>query len=297
MKIKAAKKNFSSSMLPKNRREQFFDILKTRMSTFSLVILFSLLSFIPFIISFVFKIYLLDENVATLEPELIESGMAAVTLIFDGVFLIAFTAIFIIYAGLFNVIKKLVYGEGSLFLDDFKIGIKENWKTFLISSVFFGLIKLINDLAIYFLPIQILNYVPLVISYLIFLPILLFVLALSPTYNFSNYFGVVRNAAILCFKKFFFTIIFVLIFGAVSCIYFVYFIPFVALLLYLLLAIILPFIMLAFYLYATSVFDIEINAEENKEFYHKGLMDQFSNEKKPSLMERLTKLEKELRNK
>ena len=46
-----------------------------------------------------------------------------------------------------------------------------------------------------------------------------------------------------------------------------------------------------------EVEDIEINAEENKEFYHKGLMDQFSNEKKPSLMERLTKLEKELRNK
>ena len=174
------------------------DFLKTRMSTFSMVILFSLISFIPFIIAFIFKIYFLDENVAKLEADMVESGMAIVTLIFDGVFFISFASIFVIYAGLFNVIKKLVYGEGSLFLDDFKIGIKENWKTFLISSVFFSLVKLINDLAIYFLPIQILNYVPLAISYLIFLPILLFTLSLASTYNFSGYFNIVRNEATTC---------------------------------------------------------------------------------------------------
>ena len=283
-------KNFSFSMLPKNRKEQFGDLFKNRFTTILSIAGVSLLFSIPFLVSVIFRIYFLS-NAAGLNEQDVSYGVNIVNVFFDCTCFITIPTLFICYSGLINIIKKMTYGEGVFFWHDFAEGVKNNWKYFLITSFIYCGFHIIDDTVVMLLNNQFYSYIPKMIEFVIILPIVLFIISMSSTYNFKNYGHCIKNSFALAFDKYFISLAFSLAFIALNFVYYLVFIPLIALLVYaLFFLIIIPVIIIAFYLFSTSRFDKIINATDNKEFFHKGLMDEQGIKETKTLKEKLSEL-------
>lgn len=141
-----AKEDFVEALLPHNRKEQFSFVFKTRKSLFLLLGLISLLFALPFLISNLVKNILISNAYILYEKEsiTIEEMFAFLQVhefIFAGVLAASLIVISIFFAGLFNVYKNLVFGKPIFFKEQFFMGIKSNWKSFI-------LITLVMDLFV-----------------------------------------------------------------------------------------------------------------------------------------------------
>lgn len=140
---KRAKKEISDQdaykSLPKNRKEVFFDLLKTRkMNMFSLSCLVALF-FIPLFIDLIYFNLIEMGAMATLEGN--DLSRTLFSLMFYSL-LIAIPCMIIGFFGLaggFNVIKKMVWQEGIHMSQDFFQGIKENAKQCILLGFIGGL--------------------------------------------------------------------------------------------------------------------------------------------------------------
>ncbi len=137
----------SKSHLPTNRKEGFFDIITNQFSVvlkLGLLTLIFLLPIITLLILTNIKLYevnlSLKEGIITDTASLSESNglLNGRNLLF-----ILFIPFFVaLMSGIFNIIKKLVWQEGILFLLDFKKGIKDN-------ALFFFFFSLLASILYY----------------------------------------------------------------------------------------------------------------------------------------------------
>lgn len=276
-KIKAAKKDFSVLELPQTRKDQFFFIIRNQMGTFLLLGLFFLLCLFPIILTDyfqnMFEVGFYNKYVA---GELTKEEYYAslnVLMIYGSIFKIVLTFVFsIALSGANRIYKNLMSGEGVLFKEDFKLGIKQNYlrtsMLFLIFSVLLTLIRLLYM----FLP-NIFVVIPFyILLVLLVIPVLIIASIFSSIYE-CGFFSSIINAAKLYLPywwKF-------LLLGALPVVL-VYAVsqleavPILVATIQMALAFIgLPFYILLLYSVSFSLFDKYINRERFPDFYLSGL--------------------------
>ena len=261
-----------SRELPKNRKAQYFDLIKYRfLDLFKLNLLFDIF-FLPLIIVFiVFNILIINLDAAYTYSLLIYMFVS---------FIPCIIIIFIGLGGLIEPLKRLICNEGYLGASNFFIGLKRNIKASLLTgliesiSIFilnFGILYLsthgiasknnwINVMGIGFLLIQ-----AIVITLMNF-----FVLMQNTIFE-NTYFNYFRNGFIFAFARLPINLLFLLIIPGISV--GLLFIP-SSIFIYIVIGINLLFItfgILIHELNAINLFDIYINEQQNPTYFRKGL--------------------------
>ncbi|MCQ3035387.1 MAG: hypothetical protein MJ248_04140 [Bacilli bacterium] len=138
-----APKDFDEACLPHNRRQQLKFIFKTRRPLFLLIGLVLFAFALPLLISWLlcdFNIsnaYNLYEAAELTEPEFFNFYFTN-TLIFTAIGIPFFMVFAIGLAGAFGIFKNLLFGKPVFFKHDFIKGIKNNWKSFILTSFVIG---------------------------------------------------------------------------------------------------------------------------------------------------------------
>jgi len=160
-KRKAAAHDFDATFLPKNRREQFSDLVKNRFSFFLRIGGLLLLGSVLFLLAYSAKYLLvLPAAQAALEQEDYLAFTHTNTLVFDGIYLIAFMPIGLTLGGVCRLIRLLAWGKGIFFWPDFWKGLRQNAKASSLLALLFGLFHGLNDFLFLAIPHPVFRYVP-----------------------------------------------------------------------------------------------------------------------------------------
>mgnify|MGYP003297642874 CR=1 FL=1 len=280
-KIKQAENDFSEALLPSTRRQQFKDLLKNEWKTLLTIGLLLLLFSLPYIGIYIFRYisaslytsYLFDGGYTEHQ---VSFNLMIFHLIFDGFNIVSYVSISICLAGVFRVLDNLVLGEGILFKDDFILGIKKNWKSFVVCGVIFALIKALYRFSTNFFNYDgstgktILTGLMIIIVYLFLIPVLIYSVSLRSKYKITinNTFKAASKFSIVTIIPFgIFTILlfFVLYFSLIAQVFIL------GILICIIVVLVVPIYVLLVHLYVTFVFDKYINQYDYPDIYRKGL--------------------------
>lgn len=273
---KVATHDFQENDLPSTRVEIFFDTIKLRFGVLFRIGLLMFLFTLPLLMGTAFKdtyLYYLYNSLSSGkidETQYNEIYMMTYRIFFLGE-IPCFLLVALGLAGSFRVIRQLVWQEGIFFVKDFFDGIKNNAKHYLIYISIFGIFHYFARMAILLeINIPVIKYIPIIVLYVIFVPMILYNLIQSQIYTLNI--GLeMKNGAILYIRTFFLVLIATLV--AVLPIGFI-FIPIVAVKIVAEISFILfiiPFILLGELLFFNSQFDKYINKNNYPEIYRKGL--------------------------
>ncbi len=276
---KVADKDLTIDSLPHTRRELFFDILKLRFKLIVTLGIFLALAALPMLAVFFLKDLSLQGLYGSYDWSVItEEQMIEYSLLyreqnnFWNLFqLPCFILLGLYLAGFMRVIRQLNFSKGILLGDDFKTGFKQNWKQYLVLSVIaftiFYICQLISNIAV---SNDLIRYLPLGISIVIFVPLFLVMMSLIVTYNlkFGN---LIKNSLVIVFKNILWYLIFIISLALPIALFMIPYYFIIYIVLFILLVIYYPIILLANYLFNYASFDEYINKNNQPEYYHKGL--------------------------
>lgn len=171
------KGDFLVSDLPKNRREQFFDLLKNNYWVLFKTGLIMLLFALPFFAMLIFRSILIHGSG---DPNTI----IAIQLIFYAANIITSMIFSLGLAGAIKIIKRLVWNEPIFYAHDIFEGIKENIVFFLTAAFIISLTYALSQIVILFnVGGQYLMYLPKVIFLIFVCPLFLEALSFSFIYK------------------------------------------------------------------------------------------------------------------
>ena len=271
MKQKVSKVEYSKAMLPRTRREQFFDCFRMNY----LVILKSGLMLLLFALPLISFCLVMDFYYVSLvnhTTEAVEQTMMIFFYFYNlGVFVL-FLPIVIGLSGVIHVLRNLIWEEGIFFFKDFGDGIKENIGNNMLFSVIFGFIYLLSYFVHSVFAVPIVSYFPLALFAFIFFPIYLWILFLNNTYS-SKFGALLKNGIFFYMKSIGWSLVIALVGLALVALLFVPFgfvwLKYIFIVLFF--VFLLPIIVLIMTLYSTSKFDEYINKENYSDYYLKGL--------------------------
>ena len=282
MRITYSNKDFELNNLPNNRGRQFFTIFRIEWKTLLLLNLVILLFAIPYFAMDILRWSVCDSYwnsiVASSSDPNKDYAIAKfyIDMVYAGIMLFIYPIISIGLSGVIKVLQRCVFIEGVLFKDDFFLGIKKNWKQFVILSIFYGIFKALLQFNISFCNLNpglfssIFQGVSIAIFYGIVAPIILFVASNVATYKMSIIIGV-SNSLKMFIKKIYICLIFSLIMYGLT---YLDLIPNVIIRIFVTAGVVVLFsslFLLAWYLFSVSIFDQYINKENYPEIYRKGL--------------------------
>ena len=141
--------------LPSTRKELFFDIIKNHFPRLVGLGLLMLAFMTPLILSFLIG-DILSNNLyqslmnKTLTQEQYEYLFFVNRLILSGIQLICVVILSIGMGGIIKVYKRLLFLEPVFFKDDFKMGVKDSWKSMLfiyfVLGLFLGIANVVSSL-------------------------------------------------------------------------------------------------------------------------------------------------------
>ena len=277
-KIKAAESDFVAEMLPKNRKEVFFDSLKMRYPVFLWAGLVLFLFALPACLLLVFRdfqIYGMYSSFA--EGNITEEELATALTSFRVSFtlpqLIALPLFGLGLAGVIKVLRQLIWAEGVYYFADFKEGVKENGvryvSLFLLAAAFIVLSVFTESyLSDAGNPVR---YILFALAYVVLFPAALYMLSLTAVYNIKLW-GCIKNSFIFYIKTFPVTILFALLFA--GCYFGILVIPNLTvkyILTPMLIVFVLPLYIVAWLLYSCRTFDKFINEQHHPEYFGKGI--------------------------
>ena len=282
MRTTYSNKDFELNNLPNNRGRQFFTIFRIEWKTLLLLNLVILLFAIPYFAMDILRWSVCDSYwnsiVASSSDPNKDYAIAKfyIDMVYAGIMLFIYPIISIGLSGVIKVLQRCVFIEGVLFKDDFFLGIKKNWKQFVILSIFYGIFKALLQFNISFCNLNpglfssIFQGVSIAIFYGIVAPIILFVASNVATYKMSIIIGV-SNSLKMFIKKIYICLIFSLIMYGLT---YLDLIPNVIIRIFVTAGVVVLFsslFLLAWYLFSVSIFDQYINKENYPEIYRKGL--------------------------
>lgn len=283
---KSAKSDFVSSMLPKNRREEFFFLVKMNYRQFVYLGIIFLLFILPVIAAYTLKnahLGILHEAFQNAGDKSAEAAanytnsFISISSLYLWITFVLIIPPFISLGGIFRVLRQIIWFEPVFFKDDFIKGIKDNWKATLLAGIISSLGYVFSSYAL-ILPglSQYIIYLPYAVLLVVILPICLLIIEQSIIYQESN-FKFFTNSLILYFKNLLFMLLFsflcylpfVLIYigeiiGGFS--YIVFNVVFMALTIFA-----TPLLFLAHLLNSFRAFDISINRSNYPQLVGKGL--------------------------
>lgn len=273
--------DFDISNLPRTRKEQFKDIVKNQYRTLLLFGLFIFLFSIPFLLAYSFRIIsnvslsasLIKKELTNIE---INSALIVQTVMFDAINIPCYMIISISLAGFSNIFKNIIFAEGVLFKSDFKNGLKQNLKYFLLSGFIYGAGQLIINLISNYAAlsnqifINILAGFLIVIFYSLVIPMLLFFTVNHTIYEMKISSGF-SNSLIATISRFGFCILIGLVFYLLRFVDIIPF-PYIKILIHIFfLVLFFPFFYLICILFGFSSYDKLINEIHHPDLFHKGL--------------------------
>ena len=270
-KVKPAKTDFDESMLPSNRKEVFLDVFKLHWKSFLLLGIVVLLFCAAFIFIDVFH-FLGLLNLEDNEEYLTNSVM--ISNIFNLIKLPCFLLLAVVLAGLIRVIRQFCWLENVTLSYDFFLGIKQNIIQVILLMI---IVSVFWYLSIYFLNLSYLSedfmkyLLVLPFGFLVFIvmPLAGYMLVSIATYS-NTFLQNVKVAFIVYASNPFKAILSTIL---CSAIFALSFIPniYVQLITEGVGYLLLPFILLGFFLYSNKQFDKQINEQYYPELVNKGL--------------------------
>ena len=257
--------------LPSTRFELFADAVKQNWRKVILIGLFLTLFFLPTFVSLFFRDYFISyASIKTENAKEFQSmtmgGLSIIYAIFCATLLFASIGI----SGLSKILMHLSYEEGFSFFEDFKIGVKQNFKT----NFFATLIYIIILYMTLFINISVTNsflrYVPLGICQGLAFPILLVIFASNTIYDWK-FKDSIRNSVLIYIRYFLFILLFSLVLFAVNLLLLIPNIILRYIIVVFYFIVIQPFIILGFVIYMNHCFDEGINKNNYPKLYRKGL--------------------------
>ncbi len=152
-KPKMAKEDYTAAMLPHNRREVFFDVLKLNWKSLIGCGLVMLIFFLPCIITAMAEDLVamqLTEAYDAASPEQqasISSQLLTVKNTRAVLDIISYAVLSVGIAGMVRVIRQYAWGESVFFASDFGKGIKQNAKQMLAVGLLYGIVNLLTVYA------------------------------------------------------------------------------------------------------------------------------------------------------
>ena len=262
----------NNDSLPINRESQFKYLLKYRWK--SLLILGGIL--ILFAIPLFASLFIRDLkaiSIVTTSEDNNELSTLLINDLFYSVFIIpSFVIFFIGLAGIYRIVRNYIWGEGVILKLDFFIGIKQNWKHFLLSGLLFILLYYAVYLASIFISIPFVRYLPLAFVLLFIHPVILVHLNLTVIYK-NTYLMQFKNAFILYLKKVYIYLPLFILLIVVPSLFMIFSIPLLVkyVVLFIFIYLFIPFYILGISVYSMHVFDENINKENHPDLYKKGL--------------------------
>jgi hypothetical protein len=270
-RIKPAKIEYQDSMLPKNRKEVFFDVFKLHWKSFILLGLIVLLFCTPFIFIDVFEFFAIN-NIEKKEDILMNSVL--LNNMSNLIKLPFILLLSIVLSGLIRVVRQFSWLENVTLSYDFFLGVKQNIRQVFVTIIF---VAILWYLSMYCLNISQIseNFM----KYVLVLPIGLFIFFVLPfvgnmlvgisMYNNSISQNIKVSFVVYVsnpFKNIVCTLLctFIFMVGVIPNIYAQLIIKSIGYILF-------PFILLGFYLYTNKRFDEIINKHYYPELVNKGL--------------------------
>jgi uncharacterized membrane protein YesL len=186
------------------------------------------------------------------------------------------------FAGVIYVLRKICWDEPVSFWKDFGKGVKDSYGKFLAFSLILGLFMLLLEVVSNNILmgkasfVNVMSIVMLGVLLIIGAIFFVYIFALSSMYNMS-FFGVIKGAFVLTFKKLFTNILMLICgFGPILALLLLCFvIPyFLYVFLFLLAFGGLSFMLIVFILFTNRQFDVFINGENYPEYVNKGIYDE-----------------------
>ncbi|XFA99029.1 hypothetical protein ACAG96_00260 [Candidatus Izemoplasma sp. B36] len=280
-KNKKAKTDFTIENLPSNRLESFWDIIRNHFSKILELGFILFVSSIPIIINTIIT----NINVVGIENDY-SLGLITETDAINQIFSIynisnlinifLFLLIGFVLAGCIRIFRKLVWQEGLLFWQDFKVGIVQNYKPSMITLFIIGLLNFILQYLIRLLQMNpnlnginvILAIVIVITVYMV--PLSLMILVQTSIYDLP-YTHKVKNGFLLAMrtapKTFLFTIILIVPWSILLIKNNTFFL----IALVVLFILFLPIEILGSFEYSISIFDTYINKDNYPTIYEKGI--------------------------
>lgn len=277
---KHATKEYTQSMLPQTRRQVYFDVFKMQFLKLFVCGLILLVFALPLHLTAIMKdlsetaIYA-GYNAGEITAESAYSSIQSMRVITSAVEIIGYVILAIGFAGVARIIKKLAWEENVYVGSDLIKGIKQNIGQYILLALLLGAIVFVCKYAFYRSPSDAgnvnfwLGLIPTVLCALVLAPIAAYMSVTIAVYGI----GFVKNIkyAILLYKNNFFKTL-------LACI--VCFIPYVVQLIpnfychlfgRIVSSVMIPFVMLGWFLFAYNSLDKTINKEYYPELIKKGL--------------------------
>ena len=258
--------------LPTNRKSQLKYLIIYRWKSLLIMGGVLLLFAIPLLVSLLLK-DLKAISIVTNSSDGEELTTLFINDIFYAVFVIPSTIIFFLgLAGIYRVIRNYIWGEGVIFGADFFLGIKQNWKHFVInglvsSTLFYGVY-----LATAYINVPFVKYLPLAVAILFIFPAILVHMNLTVIYK-NNYFAQFRNAFVIYVRRFYIYLPLFLLAIAIPVVFMIFTIPLLVkyIILFVFIYLFIPFYVLSISVFSMHEFDEMINKTRHPELYKKGL--------------------------
>lgn len=274
------KSDFATSDLPKTRMSQWKDLMKGRFFTLLFLGVLLFLFFLPYLASILFRdVLLYNLSSSDLSKEEIASGTNGIILIFGAIRIPCFMVLSFGFAGVFAIIRELIYDEPVFMKEDFFAGIKGEWRPFLLISFLLGVFSFLADWLPMYMPSPYIGAIFPAFNFVFVFPVLFVSLFLSSTYSnpfFTNirfsfslyfhYFPSVFGTFLLCFAPYFLSYIPILLLKYI--------------LLILVLVLFLSFALLLAYENQMRIYDPLINKAQFPSYYQKGLSSYYERERK-----------------
>ena len=265
-----SQKDFQKTQLPKTRKEQFFDILKHRFGLILKIGFILLLSFLPLLGAMIYKdsmIIIINSN----GYEDVRERLVTVYALYSLFIMVGLLIFFIVLAGIFKIVKELIFGEPIFFKEDFIEGIKENWKSFSLISIFVSIFSVIDIIISFAYSNQIIIQIsPTMVNFAIIFPLCFVSLFISSMYT-NKVSTTIKGSIIIYFTKFPLVLLgYIFTFG----IFLIRHTPllYVKYSLFLMLVfILLPVALLMSFSIHIHIFDENINKNQYPDYYKKGL--------------------------
>lgn len=195
LKPKTAKKDYTKSMLPKNRRAIFFDVLQLHWQKLLLLGLIGLLFYLPLLLSAVVKdVYISNLYAALAGASDADKAAAGHSLVHLDILRSLVNVLFILvyavaFSGTARVLRQYAWMENVHIPTDFGKGIKDNFGQTAAIGALAGLIYTLclgvyYTASAYTIPfLSVLAMLPIAISVLVVLPIFAIALVMVPVYS------------------------------------------------------------------------------------------------------------------
>lgn len=189
-KPKCAPADFTAENLPANRVEVFFDCIKIRFFTLlglGAVLLLFALPAIGSVLGADFvklEIYSLAAN-GVIEESAVDGTVGTVNMILNFALILCLGLYGVGLAGAVNVIKQLVWGEGVIFSDDFRLGMRQSGLRYALIFMFAGAVNFVDSFVYSTQLPVIIKALPYSFTVIILLPTMVLEILLDGVYKFT----------------------------------------------------------------------------------------------------------------